>query len=130
MKKVNEVTEAFTGTNVRARLRALQAQIELVKNYLKEYEETNKKLKKIMSEELINALILRFEKNEESIFRIEEAIEAVSFSLNERLSREIRKIKEDLFDEQLSKSISKILEEKEIRVDSKPLDELKKDYEI
>jgi len=130
VKKVNEVTEAFTGTNVRARLRALQAQIELVKNYLKEYEETNKKLKKIMSEELINALILRFEKNEESIFRIEEAIEAVSFSLNERLSREIRKIKEDLFDEQLSKSISKILEEKEIRVDSKPLDELKKDYEI
>lgn len=130
MKKVNEQTEVFTGTNIRSHLRALQAQIEMMKNHLKEYEETNAKLKKLVSEELINALIARFEKNEEMMFRIDEKLVSINFSLHEKLSQEVRKIKEELFDAQLSKSISRLLEEKEIKVDSKPLDELKRDYEL
>ena len=124
MKKVNEEFEAF----INSQLQALRAQIETIKSYLEEYEERNKRLKKIMSEDLIGALIFRFEKNEERIRGIDEKLDSIHFKLNEKLSQEIRNIKQDLSETQLSKAISKLLEEKEIKVDSKPLSELKKDY--
>ena len=120
----NEEFEAF----IQSQLHALKAQIEIIKKYLQEYEERNRKLKKIMSEELIGALLLRFEKNEERIIKLDERLESVHFNLNEKLSQEIRKIKDDLSESQLSRSIARLLEQKEIKVDSKPLDELKKDY--
>lgn len=126
MKKVNEEFEAF----IKSQLQILKAQIETIKSYLDEYEERNRKLKKIMSEELVGALILRFEKNEERIRKIDEKIDSIHFTLHDKLSQEIRKIKDDLSETQLSKSISRLLEEREIKVDSKPLTELKKDYEI
>lgn len=124
MKKVNEEFEAF----INSQLQTLRAQIETIKSYLEEYEERNKRLKKIMSEDLIGALIFRFEKNEERIRGIDEKLDSIHFKLNEKLSQEIRNIKQDLSETQLSKAISKLLEEKEIKVDSKPLSELKKDY--
>jgi len=124
VKKVNEEFEAF----INSQLQALRAQIETIKSYLEEYEERNKRLKKIMSEDLIGALIFRFEKNEERIRGIDEKLDSIHFKLNEKLSQEIRNIKQDLSETQLSKAISKLLEEKEIKVDSKPLSELKKDY--
>jgi hypothetical protein len=124
VKKVNEEFEAF----INSQLQTLRAQIETIKSYLEEYEERNKRLKKIMSEDLIGALIFRFEKNEERIRRIDEKLDSIHFKLNEKLSQEIRNIKQDLSETQLSKAISKLLEEKEIKVDSKPLSELKKDY--
>jgi hypothetical protein len=121
---VNEEFEAF----INSQLQTLRAQIETIKSYLEEYEERNKRLKKIMSEDLIGALIFRFEKNEERIRGIDEKLDSIHFKLNEKLSQEIRNIKQDLSETQLSKAISKLLEEKEIKVDSKPLSELKKDY--
>ena len=124
MKKVNEEFEAF----INSQLQTLRAQIETIKSYLEEYEERNKRLKKIMSEDLIGALIFRFEKNEKRIRGIDEKLDSIHFKLNEKLSQEIRNIKQDLSESQLSKAISKLLEEKEIKVDSKPLSELKKDY--
>lgn len=124
MKKVNEEFEAF----INSQLQTLRAQIETIKSYLEEYEERNKRLKKIMSEDLIGALIFRFEKNEKRIRGIDEKLDSIHFKLNEKLSQEIRNIKQDLSETQLSKAISKLLEEKEIKVDSKPLSELKKDY--
>jgi hypothetical protein len=123
---VNEEFEAF----IKSQLQALRAQFETIKSYLDEYEERNRKLKKIMSEELIGALILRFEKNEERIRKMDEKLDSIHFALHEKISQEIRNIKHELTDVQLSKSISRLLEEKEIKVDSKPLDELKKDYEL
>lgn len=124
MKKVNESFEAF----IKSQVQALKAQIEIIKGYLDEYEERDRKLKKVMSEELIGALILRFEKNEERIRSIDEKLDHIHLVLHEKISQEIKKIKQDLGDVQLSKSILRLLEEKEIKVDSKPLDELKKDY--
>jgi len=125
VKKVsNEEFEAF----IQSQLHALKAQIEIIKKYLQEYEDRNRTLKKIMSEDLIGALLLRFEKNEERIIKLDERLESMHFNLNEKLSQEIRKIKDDLSESQLSRSIARLLEQKEIKVDSKPLDELKKDY--
>lgn len=126
MKKVSEDFETF----IKSQLQALKAQIETIKRYLEEYEEKNRKLKKIMSEELITALLYRFEKNEERIRSIDEKLEQMHFSLHEKIAQEIKKIKDEISDAQLSKAISKLLEEKEIKVSSKPLDELKKDYEF
>jgi hypothetical protein len=121
---VNEEFEAF----IESQLKTLQAQIEIIKGYLNEYEEKNRKLKKIMSEELIAALILRFEKNDERIRKLDEKIESLHFDLREKFTQDIRNIKNELSDTQLSKAISKLLEEKEIKVDSKPLDVLKENY--
>ncbi len=126
MKKVNEEFEAF----IDSQLQALRAQIETIKGYLEEYEERNRRLKKIMSEDLIGALIFRFEKNEDRIRMIDEKLESIHFKLSEKLTQEIRNIKQDLSETHLTKAISRLLEEKEIKVNSKPLNELKKDYEI
>ena len=126
MKKVNEEFEAF----INSQLQTLRAQIETIKSYLEEYEERNRRLKKIMSEDLIGALVFRFEKNEERIRLIDEKFDSMHLKLSEKLTQEIRNIKQDLSDVQLTKAISRLLEEKEIKVDSRPLDELKKDYEI
>ena len=121
---MSEEFEAF----IKSQLKALQAQIEIIKGYLNEYEEKNRKLKRIMSEELIAALILRFEKNDEKVIKLEEKLESLHFDLKEKLSQEIKNIKNELIDAQLSRSISRLLEEREIRVDSKPLDDLKESY--
>ena len=127
MKRVNEEFESF----IEAQLRALRAQIEKIKGYLDEYEEKNRKLKKIMSEELIEALILRFEKNEDRIRGIDEKLDYMHTTLHEKISHEIRNLKNEISEAQLSKAISRLLEEKEIKVDSKPLNEFKKEeYEI
>jgi hypothetical protein len=126
VKKVNEEFEAF----IDSQLQALRAQIETIKGYLEEYEERNRRLKKIMSEDLIGALIFRFEKNEDRIRMIDEKLESIHFKLSEKLTQEIRNIKQDLSETHLTKAISRLLEEKEIKVNSKPLNELKKDYEI
>lgn len=126
MKNVNEDFETF----IKSQLQALKTQMEIMKSYLEEYEERERKLKKIMSEDLIGALILRFEKSEERIRKMDEKLDHVHFTLHEKISQEIRNIKNELSESQLSKSISKLLEEKEIKVDSKPLDELKEDYEL
>ena len=126
MKKVNEEFEAF----IDSQLQALRAQIETIKSYLEEYEERNRRLKKTMSEDLIGALIFRFEKNEDRIRMIDEKLDSIHFKLSEKLTQEIRNIKQDLSETHLTKAISRLLEEKEIKVNSKPLSELKKDYNI
>jgi len=126
VKKVNEEFEAF----IDSQLQTLRAQIETIKSYLEEYEERNRRLKKIMSEDLIGALVFRFEKNEDRIRMIDEKLDSIHFKLSEKLTQEIRNIKQDLSETHLTKAISRLLEEKEIKVNSKPLSELKKDYDI
>lgn len=116
-------------TFIKSQLRTLQAQIEVIKGYLNEYDEKNRKLKKIMSEELIAALILRFERNEERIRKMDEKLDSTLLSMEEKFLQELRSIRNDMSEAKLSKAISCILDDKEIRVDSKPLKELK-DYDL
>lgn len=115
-------------TFIKSQLKTLQAQIETLRNYLNEYEDRNRKLKRLMSEELISALLFRFEKNEERISKIDEKLDSIHFNINEKLSQEIRNIKNEVSDANLTRSISKLLGEKEIKVESKILEELKEDY--
>lgn len=115
-------------TSDKSQVQALKAQVETIKNQLESYEERNRRLRKIISEELIEVLITRFDNNEERIRKINEKLDSVHFELNEKIAQDIRNIKQDLIDTQLSKSISRLLDEKEIKIGSKSLDKLKKDY--
>lgn len=124
MEKMNEDFEISD----KSQLQTLKSQIETIKNQLENYEERNRKLKKIISEEMIDNLITRFEKNEERIRKIDEKLDSIHFKINEKIEQDIRNIKQDLSEAQLSKSISRILDEKEIKIDSKPLEKLKKNY--
>ena len=162
-------SEPFTGANVRSHLRALEAQIELIKNSLNEYGDLSRRLKKQITEDLIVAVIDRFEKNEfrikgmdekinsisleimgrlsqeiksvrdelnvvraneERIGDLESRIESLQFDVRERIPQEIRSVRDEISDAQLSKAITSVSEEKEIKVNSKPLDELNKEQEL
>jgi hypothetical protein len=106
----------------------LHAQVETLRGFINEYEDKNRKLKKIMSEELISALLLRFERNEEGIRKMDEKLEMLHLEMKEKLLKEIRDIRDEVSDARLSKAITTLMSEKEIKVDSKPLNEFKKDY--
>jgi len=122
VKNMEEEFEAF----MRSQLRALKNQMEIIKDYINKYEETNIRLKKTITNELIDALIKRFERNEELMQELHEKLETLNFKFQNSLSRSVRELRNEISEAELSKAISKIFEEKEIKVSSKALDELKK----
>jgi hemerythrin len=123
---VSEEFESF----IRSQLKLLHSQVETLRGYLSDYEEKNRKLKKIMSEELIAALLFRFEKNEERMRKLDEKLDSMHIDIKDKFLKEIKEIRNDMSEAQLSKAISCLMAEKEIKVDSKPLDQLKKDYSV
>lgn len=162
-------SEPFTGVNVRSHLRALEAQIELIKNSLNEYSDLSRRLKKQITEDLVVAVIDRFEKNElrikgmdekinsisleimgrlsqeiksirdeldivraneERIGDLESRLDSLQFDVREKIPQEIRSVRDEISDAQLSRAITSVSEEKDIKVDSKPLDELNKNREL
>lgn len=110
---------------IKAQLNTLKTQIDILKDHIESSEESNVRLKYIIANELVEALIKRFEKNENKIDELKEKIESIDLKLKKELSELNRITKMELSEEALSKSISKILKEKEIEVDSKPLLDLK-----
>jgi hypothetical protein len=110
---------------VRSQLLILKNQMDIIKSYIDKYDEMNLKLKKTITNELISALISRFERNEKIINELSEKIDSLNFKFQENLSKSIRGLKEEISEAELSKAISKIFEEKEIKVSSKALSELK-----
>lgn len=122
MKKVEEEFETF----IKSQLRTLKAQMDIIKEYINRYEERNIRLKKTISNELIEVLIKRFERNEKIISEFNEKLDSIDFKLREQLSRAIKDLREELSEAELSRAISKIFEEKEVKISSKPLDELRK----
>jgi hypothetical protein len=113
---------------VNSQLKTMKTHMDLLTEYLREYEERSIKLKKIISYELIAALIKRFEENENRMREISEKLDSSHLKLQEQLTREMRNLRQEMSETELSKSITKIFEEKEIRVSSKPLEELEKSY--
>ncbi len=113
-------------TIIRSQLRTLKNQMDIIKDYINKYEERSIKLKKTITNELIDALIKRFERNEKLIQELNEKLESINLKLQENLSRSIKELREEITEAELSKAISKIFEEKEIKISSKALDELKK----
>lgn len=166
---MNSDSEPFTGTNIKSHLNALQAQIDLIKSSLSKYDEGSRRLKKQITEELITAVISRFERSEERIKKLDEKLDSINFGLREELSQEIknirneisgikmfeekvieleedvnsmqfdikeripqeiRNIRNEISDAQLSKAVTSISQEKEIKVSAKPLDKLNKEQEL
>jgi len=111
---------------IRSQLRTLKNQMDIIKDYINKYEQRSVRLKKTITNELISALIKRFERNEKIIQDLDEKLESLNFKLQENLSRSIKDLREEISETELSKAISRIFEEKEIKVSSKALDELKK----
>ena len=110
---------------IRSQLRVLKNQMDVIKDYLNKYEERNNKLRHIITNNLIEALIERFERNEKIIQDLNEKLDSLHIKFNENLSRSIKDVKEEIIDAELTRAISKLLDEKEIKVDSKALEELK-----
>jgi hypothetical protein len=123
---VNDDFESF----MKSQLKLLHSQIDTLRGYVSEYEEKNRKLKRMLSEELIVALMHRFEKNEERMRMLDEKIDSLHLDIKDKFLKEIKEIRNDMSEAQLSKAISCIIAEKEIKVDSKPLSELKKNYDF
>ena len=121
MRKVREDIEPI----IKAQLNTLKAQIDILREYIENNEESNVRLKYIIANELVEALIKRFEKNEAKIDQLKEKIESIDMSLKEKMEELHRVTKMELSEEALSKAVSRILEDKDIEVDSKPLIDLK-----
>lgn len=110
---------------IKSQLRILKNQMDIIKSYIDSYEEKSSKLKKTITEELITALINRFERNENLISDLNEKIDSINFRFQDSLSKCMKDLREKISEEALSKAIAKISEEKEIKVNSRALDELK-----
>jgi hypothetical protein len=110
---------------IKAQLNTLKAQVNILRDYIESSEESNVRLKYIIANELVEALIQRFEKNESKIDLLKEKLESIELSLQEKMSELHRMTKMELSEDALSKSITKILRDKEVEVDSKPLLDLK-----
>jgi CII-binding regulator of phage lambda lysogenization HflD len=121
VEKVKENIEPI----IKAQLNTLKAQIDILREYIENNEESNVRLKYIIANELVEALIKRFEKNETKIDDLKEKIESIDMSLKEKVEELHRITKMELSEEALSKAVSKILDTKDIEVDSRPLLDLK-----
>jgi len=110
---------------IRSQLRILKNQMDIIKGYVDSYEEKSAKLRKTITEELITALIGRFERNEKLINELNEKIDSINFKFQDNLSKSMKNLREEISEAALTKAIAKISEEKEIRVNSRALDELK-----
>ncbi|NIM47316.1 MAG: hypothetical protein GTN40_04125 [Candidatus Aenigmarchaeota archaeon] len=111
---------------MKSQLRTLKNQMKIIKDYINRYEERSFRLRRTITNELIDALIKRFERNEELIQELNERLESLSLKLHENLSQSVKELREEISEAELSKAISKIFEEKKIKVSSKALEELKK----
>ena len=121
MREVREDIEPI----IKAQLNTLKAQIDILREYIENNEESNVRLKYIIANELVEALIKRFEKNEAKIDDLKEKIESIDMSLKEKMEELHRVTKMELSEEALSRAVSRILDDKDIEVDSKPLIDLK-----
>lgn len=110
---------------IKAQMNTLKAQINILRDYIESSEESNVRLKYIIANELVEALIQRFEKNEKKIDLLKEKLESIELSLQEKMAELHRITKMELSEDALSKSISKLLKDTEVEVDSKPLLDLK-----
>lgn len=119
------MTEDFESV-IKAQLSTLKAQIDILREYLESSEESNVRLKYIIANELVESLIRRFEKNEQKLDLLNRKIESIELSLKEKVAELHRMTKMELSEDALSRSISKILQDTEVEVDSKPLLDLKK----
>ena len=110
---------------IRSQLLTLKNQMEIIREYIDKYDQRSMKLKQTITNELIVALISRFEKNEEMIRDLDQKLDEVAIKVQNNLDRSLKELRDEISEAELSKAISKIFEEKEIKVSSKALKDLK-----
>lgn len=108
-----------------SQLMTLRNQMEVIRDYIDRYEERSIKLKKTITNELITALISRFENNEKMIQELNEKVESCNTRLQDNLSKSLKEMRDEISERDLDKAILRIAGEKEIKVSSKALEELK-----
>jgi glutamine synthetase type III len=121
VKKVPEELEPL----VKAQLDAMRNQIEKLKGLVIDTEDHTARLKNVIANDLVDALVKRFQNNERKMDEMHEKIINIHQDIKDQLL-EVRRLRDrQESDIALQKAITKILEEGEIKVDSEPLYELK-----
>ena len=112
-------------TIMRSQLITLKNQMEIIKDYVDTYDQRSMKLKQTITNELIVALINRFERNEKMIQELSDKMDSTASKINTSMEKSMKQLREEISEAELDKAISKIFEQREIRVDSKVLQDLR-----
>lgn len=110
---------------MKAQMDAMRIQIDSLKELVIDTEEHTARLKHMIADEMVEALVSRFQKNEKRIEDMHDRISNIHLEIKDQLLEVKRARDRHLSDRALQKAISKIVEEAEIKVDAEPLYELK-----
>jgi hypothetical protein len=110
---------------MKSQLVTLKNQMDVIKDYIDTYEQRSMKLNQTITNDLIVALIGRFEKNERLIQDLSEKIDTMNSRIQNNIEKSIKDLREEISEAELDKAISKIFDQREIKVNSKALQELK-----
>jgi hypothetical protein len=117
---------------MKSQMQTLKDQMDIIKDYIDTYDQRSMKLRQTITNELIVALINRFEKNEKMLFGINEKIDAVrdemessNAKMQTSMEKSIKELREEISQAEMEKAISKIFQEREIKVSSDSLQGLK-----
>ena len=118
------VTDEFDSF-IKDQISTLKTNMYLLKKQLKDAEEDGIRFKRTVANNLIEALIKRFENNEKKIDEINTKIDSFHLQLTRIIEDFDRARAQESVESELAKTISKISGE-EIKVSLKPLYELRK----
>jgi hypothetical protein len=110
---------------MRSQLLTLRNQMSVIKDYIDKYDQRSMKLRQTITNELIAALIARFEKNEQMFQELNEKVDMMNARMQTNFEKSLKELREEITEAELSRAISKIVDDKEIKVSSKALQELK-----
>lgn len=110
---------------MKAQIDTMNDQIEKLKELVVDTEEHTVRLKHMIANDLMDALIQRFQANEAKIGQLHENIQSIHQDVKEQLIEVKRAAERHESDRALEEAIKKLLNEKEIKVDSEPLYKLR-----
>jgi DNA-binding MurR/RpiR family transcriptional regulator len=99
--------------------------MDIIKDYIDKYDQRSMKLKQTITNELIVALIGRFERNEKMMQELNEKMDSAVSKIQNNMERSMKELREEISEAELNKAISKLFDEKEIKVNSKVLQDLR-----
>lgn len=112
-------------SEVSSQLITLRNQMSVIKDYIDKYDQRSMKLRQTITNELIVALIARFEKNEKMLQELSNKLDASNAKIQTDMEKSLRELRDEISEAELSKAITKIIDGNEIKVSSKALQDLK-----
>ena len=110
---------------MKAQIDTMSDQIEKLKDLVVDTEDHTVRLKHMIANDLMDALIQRFQNNETKISQLHKNIQSIHENVKEQLVEVRRAADRHESDKAMEEAIRKLLNEKEIKVDSEPLYKLK-----